>query len=69
MLKNCMKFWEEEKKLIKPYNFLTNKPFIYAFNVSEEDLAKADEIKKEFESKLWKPVSIERKKEKNILKI
>ena len=51
-------FTEEEKKLIKPYNFLTNKPFIYAFNISEEDLAKADEIKKEFEQKLGKPVAV-----------
>ncbi len=48
----------EEKKLIKPYNFLTNKPFVYAFNVSEQDLAHAKQIKKEFESKLGKPVAI-----------
>jgi len=52
------KFSEEEKKLLKSYNFLTNKPFIYAFNVGEEDLCRSEEIKKEFESKLNKPVAI-----------
>ena len=51
-------FTEEEKKLLKSYNFLTNKPFIYAFNVGEEDLPKAEEIKKEFKEKLKKPVAI-----------
>ena len=29
---------EEEKKYIKPFNLLTNKPIIYVANISEEDL-------------------------------
>jgi hypothetical protein len=28
----------EEWRLIKPYNFLTMKPFVYAINISQEDI-------------------------------
>lgn len=49
---------EKEKKLIKAYNFLTIKPIIYALNVSQEDIPRAAEIKKEFEEKLGASVSI-----------
>ena len=49
---------DEEKKLIKSYNFLTNKPFVYAINVWEEDLCNWKQIKEEFEKKLKKPVAI-----------
>lgn len=49
---------DEEKKSIIQYNLLTFKPFIYAINVEEKNLCKADEIKKEFEQKLKKPIAI-----------
>ncbi|MFZ2151352.1 MAG: redox-regulated ATPase YchF [Candidatus Absconditicoccaceae bacterium] len=49
---------DEEMKLIKPYNFLTLKPFIYAINVSQEDLAMAHHITDEFILKLQSPVSV-----------
>lgn len=48
----------EELKLIRPYSFLTMKPFVYAINISQEDIWSAFEIKKEFEEKLNSPVSI-----------
>ena len=35
-------FDEKESKLIKTYNLITNKPFIYLANVSEEDLLTND---------------------------
>jgi ribosome-binding ATPase len=44
--------------LLKPYNFLTYKPFIYALNVSDEELLHADKIVKEYEEKLGKPVVV-----------
>lgn len=49
---------DEELKLIKPYNFLTMKPFIYAINVSQEDLASAHHIANEFMVQLQSPVSV-----------
>ena len=48
----------EEKISIKNYNFLTDKSFLYAINVGQEDLGRADEIKKEFEQALHRPVAI-----------
>lgn len=49
---------DEELKLIRPYNFLTMKPFIYAINVSQEDLAMAHHITDEFILKLQSPVAV-----------
>lgn len=49
---------EEDKKLIKSYNFLTLKPFVYALNISQDDLEHAETLKKEFEDKLQAPVAI-----------
>lgn len=48
----------EEKESIKSYNFLTDKSFIYAINVWQEDLVRAEEIKQEFAVKLKKPIAI-----------
>lgn len=48
----------EEWKLLKPYNFLTMKPFVYAINVSQEDLPYAHHIQEEFMVKLQSPVAI-----------
>ena len=48
----------EELKLIRPYNFLTLKPFVYALNISQEDIQNAEALKKEFEEKLQAPVAI-----------
>lgn len=31
-------FTESEQKILKPFNFITNKPFIYLANVSEDDI-------------------------------
>ena len=49
---------EEELKLIRSYNFLTLKPFVYALNISQEDIQNAEVLKKEFEEKLQAPVAI-----------
>lgn len=51
-------FSGEALDLLRSYNLLTFKPFIYAINVSQEELANADAIKKEFEAKLNRPVAI-----------
>ncbi len=48
----------EEKEAIKSYNFLTDKSFVYAINVWQEDLVRSEEIKKEFADKLKKPIAI-----------
>jgi len=49
---------EEEKKLIKSFNFLTFKPFIYAVNVSEKDMHRNQEIQQEFAKDLKKAVVV-----------
>lgn len=49
---------EGEKALLKPYNFLTYKPFIYALNVTETELKNAAALKQEYQQKLGKPVAI-----------
>lgn len=51
-------FSGEPLDLLRSYNLLTFKPFVYAINVSQEELANADAIKKEFEEKLKRPVAI-----------
>jgi ribosome-binding ATPase YchF (GTP1/OBG family) len=38
-------FTLEEKNAIKNYNFLTDKSFVYAINVGQDDLVRAEEIK------------------------
>jgi ribosome-binding ATPase len=48
----------EQWKLIRPYNFLTMKPFVYAVNISQDDIWDSLNIQKEFEEKLKSPVSI-----------
>jgi len=50
--------WEKELELLKPYSFLTFKPFVYALNVSEGELAHSDALKAEYEAKLNKKVAI-----------
>ena len=49
---------EEDLKLIKSYNFLTLKPFVYALNVSQEDLVNAKSLKEDFEKRFNAPVAI-----------
>lgn len=49
---------EEDLKLIKSYNFLTLKPFIYALNISQEDIPNSESLKAEFEKKFNAPVAI-----------
>ena len=39
-----LNFYEEEKKYIKDYQLLTNKPVIYLANISEEQIGKKDDI-------------------------
>ena len=48
----------EDLKLIRSYNFLTLKPFVYALNIAQEDLANAEALKAEYEAKLNAPVAI-----------
>lgn len=48
----------DERSAIKNYNFLTNKSFVYAINVGQEDLGRASEIKQEFEEYLKRPIAI-----------
>jgi len=48
----------EEWKLLKPYNFLTMKPFVYAINISQDDISEAHHIQEEFMVKLQSPVAI-----------
>lgn len=49
---------EEEKKYVRTLTLLTFKPFIYAINVSEKDLVRADEITKHFQNLLKRPVAV-----------
>lgn len=49
---------EKGIELLKPYNFLTFKPFVYAINVTETDLKNEDTLKAEFAEKLQRPVAI-----------
>jgi hypothetical protein len=49
---------EDDLRLIKSYNFLTLKPFIYAINISQEDISNSDVLKKDFEAKFNAPVAI-----------
>lgn len=51
-------FAGEALDLLKSYNLLTFKPFVYAINVSQENLANADTIKKDFEEQLKRPCAI-----------
>lgn len=48
----------KDLEVLKPYNFLTFKPFVYAINVNEENLKNTDAIKAEFEEKLKRPVAV-----------
>ena len=49
---------EDDLKLIKSYNFLTLKPFVYALNISQEDIKNSEALKNEFEKKFNAPVAI-----------
>ena len=49
---------EDDLKLIKSYNFLTLKPFVYALNISQEDIPNSEALKKEFEKRFNAPVAI-----------
>ena len=49
---------QKDLKLIKSYNFLTLKPFVYALNISQEDIVNSENLKKEFEAKFNAPVAI-----------
>lgn len=51
-------FSESDLALLKPYNFLTFKPFIYALNVAEKDLKQADTLIEEYQRELKKPVAV-----------
>jgi ribosome-binding ATPase len=51
-------FSESEKVEIKQLNLLTYKPFVYAINVSEQDLIDSTNIQAEFTKILQKPVTI-----------
>jgi ribosome-binding ATPase len=48
----------DEHHAIKNYNFLTDKSFLYAINVWQDDLPCTQEIQQEFYNKLQKPIAI-----------
>lgn len=48
----------EEKEIIRLYNLLTYKPFIYTINIDQNNLIHADEIQANYIAKLHRPVSI-----------
>lgn len=53
--------WElskESLKLLKPYNLLTLKPFVYAINIGQEDIPSAHHITEEYMVKLQSPVAV-----------
>ncbi len=49
---------DKQLEALKAYNFLTFKPFIYALNVSEDQLKDSTALKNEYEEKLWKKVAV-----------
>lgn len=49
---------DSEKDSLRPYNFLTFKPFVYAINVSEEQLKEAQQLQADYQDRLGKPVAI-----------
>ncbi len=49
---------EADMKLLKSYNFLTLKPFVYSINVGQDELWEANKIKEEYERKLGANVCI-----------
>ncbi len=51
-------FVAKELAVLKQYNFLTFKPFIYALNVAENDLKHASKLIEEYQHALQKPVCI-----------
>jgi GTP-binding protein YchF len=51
-------FSADDLKLIKSYNFLTLKPFVYALNISQDDIVNANELRTTFEAKLQAPVAV-----------
>jgi hypothetical protein len=52
------KLSKESLKLVKPYNLLTLKPFIYAINVGQDDIPNSHQIADEYMLKLESPVAI-----------
>jgi ribosome-binding ATPase len=48
----------EDKKLLKTYNFLTNKPFVYAINIGESEMGQAHAIQQELADQLGKPTAV-----------
>lgn len=49
---------KDELKLLKPYNLLTLKPFVYAINIGQDDIPSSHHIADEFMLKLQSPVAI-----------
>lgn len=49
---------KDDLKLLKPYNLLTLKPFVYAINIGQDDVPYAHAIAEEYMLKLQSPVAI-----------
>ena len=49
---------KDELKLLKPYNLLTMKPFVYAINIGQDDIPETYKIADEFMVKLQSPVAV-----------
>lgn len=52
------KLTKEQLKLLKPYNLLTLKPFVYAINIGQDDIPSSHHIAEEFMIKLQSPVAV-----------
>ena len=44
--------------MLKPYNLLTLKPFVYAINIGQDDIPSSHHIANEFMLKLQSPVAV-----------
>ena len=59
---------DAEKQIIKPYNFLTMKPFLYVLNIWEDQLCEASKIYDQFKDKVpWDLVLVSAKLEEEMI--
>lgn len=52
------KLSKDDLRLLKPYNLLTMKPFVYAINIGQDDIPYSHDIANEFMLKLQSPVAV-----------
>jgi GTP-binding protein YchF len=49
---------DEEHAILRSYNFLTNKPFVYAINIGENELSDAHTIQAKMAEQLQRPTAV-----------